>query len=374
MRSVLYITPSVELLGARISLVEFLTHLNRSAFRPVVISPSEGPLTEKLRSIGVATRVVRFGNWRKVKNWPFIPRAVHKIINIGREESASLWHCNEFWAFPYAYWSAKKLKIPTICHFRCSRKPRQLPPRKLKNYYVHKADQIIAVSKYQKTLFNQIREVDSKFTVIPNGVDIDRFSAANRMIFRDEVGINCNDFLVGMVGPVCEHKGVEEFLRAASLVIPEFDNLKFVVVGPEKSKAFLSRMSNLADSLNLNSHLSFTGFRSDISNIMAGLDLLVTPSRVEAFGRVLIEAMAAKTPVVASNVGGIPEIVSSSDYGVLVQPRNISEFAETITKLLKNKEERQTISEKALQHVKLHYTIQHHTRQIEQVYEKLLNS
>jgi len=132
--TIFYITPSVELLGARISLVELLRHLDRSRYRPVVICHRNGPLLDKLKDINVETRIIRFGNWRKPKYWPLIPFAIKQMVDLGKIEDARLWHSNEFWSFPYARLAANQLKIPAFSHFRCSRTPQQIPPRKIKNY------------------------------------------------------------------------------------------------------------------------------------------------------------------------------------------------------------------------------------------------
>ncbi len=372
--TVFYITPSVELLGARISLVELLKNLDKTRFHPVVVCPKPGPLVDKLNEIGVDNRIIRFGNWRKVKYWPLIPGAIYNITEAAREENISLWHSNEFWAFPYAYLSARRLNIPTICHFRCSRPPAQLPAHKLKNYYVHKADRIISVSKAQHILFKDIPEVKSKLIVIPNGVDYPRFQQGNGADFRREIGINGNEFLVGIVGPVSEHKGVEEFLHAASIIVKQIPNTRFAVVGPDRPKNFGIRMHQLAEELNLQNQIIFTGFRRDIASVMAGLDILVTPSRVEAFGRVLLEAMAAGTPVVASHVGGIPEIISDPDFGILVPPQYPDLFADQIIQLLTNEDRRKTIARNAQRHINEHFTIQLHALKVQDIYDEVLLS
>jgi glycosyltransferase involved in cell wall biosynthesis len=371
-RTIFYITPSVQLLGARVSLVELLTHLDKSRFRPVVVCPKDGPLPQRLAELGIETRIVRFGNWRKIKYWPLIPIALYNLFELAREEKVSLWHSNEFWAFPYAYLTSRRLKIPTICHFRCSRLPSQLPPKKIMKYYVHKANRIIAVSNSQRIIFKDIPEALAKFMVIPNGVNMNKFNQTDPSLFRRDIGMNGNEFLVGMVGPVSEHKGVEEFLIAASKAVAKLPNIRFAIVGPDKPPAFTSRMKKLAAELNISDRVVFTGFRDDIPNVMSSLDLMVTPSRVEAFGRVLLEAMATGIPIIASRVGGIPEIISSPDVGVLVAPQQPEPIADAIIDLLNNPSRRRHIIDQARNRAASLYSIEMHAAKIQDVYEQVL--
>ncbi len=370
--TICYITPSVELLGARISLIELLIHLDRTRYRPIVVCPKQGPLTDRLVQIDVDYRIVRFGNWRKGKHWILVPFALRSLVKLCRQEHVELWHSNEFWSFPYAYLTARFLGLPAISHFRCSRPKEQLPAWKMRAYLMHRADRIIAVSESQRAIFSDIPEVHDRFMVIPNGLDVTKFQPTDPGRFRKSCGIAEDAFLVGMVGPVSEHKGVEEFLRAAAIILKQHPSTRFAIVGPDRPRSFTIRMQSLVSELGIADRVIFTGFRHDIPNVMADLDLLVTPSRVEAFGRVLLEAMAIGTPIVASRVGGIPEIVSSEELGLLVPPRDAAGFAEAILRMLNDESFRKHLAANARLHVENEYSIQAHSRRVEAVYEQFL--
>jgi len=105
---------------------------------------------------------------------------------------------------------------------------------------------------------------------------------------------------------------------------------------------------------------------------MSALDTLVTPSRVEAFGRVLLEAMAAGTPVIASQVGGIPEVISEIDMGILIPPESPEKLAKAMVKISNDPDMRSTIIEKARARVESSFTIESHTKQVEAVYDHFL--
>lgn len=372
-KTICYITPSVELLGARISLIELLIHLDRLQFHPIVVCPKKGPLTERLKQIDVQHRIIRFGNWRKGKHWLYVPFALHSMTKLCRKESVALWHSNEFWSFPYAYLTARRLGLPAISHFRCSRPKEQLPAWKMRAYLMNRADRIIAVSESQRSIFSDIPEVENRFQVIPNGLDVHKFAPTAPDAFRTECRVTREDFLIGMVGPVSEHKGVEEFLRAAAILLTKHPKTTFAIVGPDRPRSFTLKMLALSHELGIHDRVIFTGFRHDIANIMASLDLLVTPSRVEAFGRVLLEAMAVGTPIVASRVGGIPEIVSSDELGILVPPLDAIQLAHAIFTLMTNTDLRQRIAKNARNHVEAEYSIKSHARHVEAIYTELLD-
>jgi len=372
--TIFYITPSVEMLGARISLVELLSNIDRNRYRPVVICHRDGPLLKKLADIDVKTHIVRFGNWRKVKYWPLIPFALRELISLSQQENVKLWHSNEFWSYPYARLAANRTGIPAISHFRCSRTHIQIPPRKIKNYLLPSADAIITVSKAQKRLFKEFSNLENRIRVIYNGVDFQRFKDADGLPLRAELKLKPDQLLIGIVGPVSEHKGVEDFIRAARFITQKYPDSVFLIVGPDRPRAFLEKMKLLVSELNIGSSIRFTGFRKDIPEIMSALDFLITPSRIEAFGRVLLEGMAAGTPVIASQVGGIPEIISTRDLGVLVPPNSPDKLSSAVFDLMNDNQRRNRIIRFAQEHVKAHFSIESHTREIEEVYEHFLTT
>ncbi|MBN1295791.1 glycosyltransferase family 4 protein, partial [bacterium] len=235
------------------------------------------------------------------------------------------------------------------------------------------ADTLITVSKAQKRLFKHFPEMHDRIRVIHNGVDVQRFMQADGNEFRRDIGVSPGQFLYGMVGPVSRHKGVEEFIRAAATIVRVDSEARFAVVGPDRPRAFLEEMKALVHSLQVEQNVIFTGFRDDIPEVMSGLDVLVTPSRVEAFGRVLLEAMAAGTPVIASQVGGIPEVISERDMGILVPPKSAEKLGEAMLVMLQDTSRRNQIIQVSQAHVARYFTIEKHTREIEMVYEAFLS-
>jgi glycosyltransferase involved in cell wall biosynthesis len=136
---------------------------------------------------------------------------------------------------------------------------------------------------------------------------------------------------VGVVGRLVPEKGVDVFLQAVSLVTSVIPSARFVVIGDGPLRAPLE---DRAEALGLAGAVTFTGFRSDAPHLIAGLDVLVVPSRSDGSPLVVCEAMAAGVPVVASRVGGLPDLVTHGDSGLLVRPEDPEDLARTLVSLL----------------------------------------
>jgi glycosyltransferase involved in cell wall biosynthesis len=159
---------------------------------------------------------------------------------------------------------------------------------------------------------------------------------------RDELGLPKQGQIAGLVGRLEQQKGVEFFLEAARKIANRDPTTRFVVVGDGPLMGSLTTRSRR---LGMEHRVHFLGWRKDIARVMGMLDLLVVPSLWEAFGIVILEAMAAGKPVVASRVEGIPEFVENGVHGRLVEPANVEELAEAISELLMDPERRARMGE-----------------------------
>jgi glycosyltransferase involved in cell wall biosynthesis len=178
-------------------------------------------------------------------------------------------------------------------------------------------DRGIAVSN---TIADAIQEYSSPglWSVIHNGIDV---SAFRRRVpagtKRRELGVDPAAAVVGVVARLSEEKGVDVFLRAASILASELPNVDFVVVGDGPQREALEMM---AHDLHLTGQLLFVGRRRDVPEILGAIDVLVVPSREESFGLVALEGVAAGVPTIASEVAGLREILEGVDLVKFVSP------------------------------------------------------
>ena len=162
-------------------------------------------------------------------------------------------------------------------------------------------------------------------------------------------GLDKTDILVGTVGALSAEKDQKTFLRAAKQVTEERENIKFFIVGKGR---MMKELITFTESLDISSNVIFTGYRKDINNSLAILDVWVLSSRKEGLGNALLEAMAAGLPIADTSAGGIPEVVRDGVGGILVDPGNHKELASAIVKLIDDRELRNRFGLENLERVK----------------------
>jgi glycosyltransferase involved in cell wall biosynthesis len=195
-------------------------------------------------------------------------------------------------------------------------------------------DRIVALTDGEKNDYERLSVCPSeKLLKIHSGVDIAQYmkSNGNMVAKKRSLGLDQNGTVIGFVGWLLPIKGPEYLIKAMEYVWPEHPEASLVFVG--KGGLDLDLRAQ-ALQMSANGRVKFLGWRNDINEIMPVFDMLVLPSLNEGMGRVLVEAMAAGKPVVASNVGGIPDLVRHGETGYLVPPADEKALADGIKKLL----------------------------------------
>ena len=202
-------------------------------------------------------------------------------------------------------------------------------------------DRIVALSEREKqdsTKFKIAHE--DKFVVIHSGVELDRFkelTSSEKQNFKKKLGIPENSLIVGTVGRLEPVKGPEFLIKAAKFIISKYPNTFFIFTGEGYLRENLEEQ---ALKLGLENNLIFLGWRADVTKVISIYDVFALPSLNEGMGRVLVEAMALGKPIVASNIGGITDLVAHGKNGFLVPTKNPKELAKYIQILLEDTEKR----------------------------------
>lgn len=207
---------------------------------------------------------------------------------------------------------------------------------------------ICLTSLHKKNLLEFLPLSEQQLEVIPNSVDCERFNPKNRSEeVRRGLGAKPGVALIGIASRLDPQKGQDTALQAMAILKKKNIPLQLVIVGENtlNEMNYLEVLKKTTQELGLEDRVHFTGYRADMENIMASLDALVMPSHCETFGRVLIEAMASKTPVIATRAGGVPDIIDSDSLGLLVSPQNPEELAAAMTKIATNPDLRYRLSE-----------------------------
>jgi glycosyltransferase involved in cell wall biosynthesis len=209
-----------------------------------------------------------------------------------------------------------------------------------------------------------------KFVTIHGGIDLAQVRSVqvDPAVKRKELGLPPEGPIIGTVGRLVPIKGHTWLLRAVPRVLSEFPQVRVVLIGDGPMQ---DELKELAAELGISPHVVFLGTRPDIPECLAALDLFVLPSLNEGMGRVLLEAMAVGCPVVATRVGGIPDIVADGTTGLLVPPRDDRALAEAILILLQDPSRRAAYGEAARRHVDGRFEVETMVRKIERLYDEV---
>jgi len=188
----------------------------------------------------------------------------------------------------------------------------------------------------------------NNISVIHSGVDLNCFkrSATESNPKRNELGIPSDYLVVGYVGWLIPIKGVTYLVNAMAEVVQRHPNSLLLLVGKGDEKGEEeTKLSKQVENLGIADNVRFLGWRPDVDEIMSCFDIFVLPSLNEGMGRVLVEAMATGLPIVASSVGGIPDLVKDGENGLLVPPANAGALEQAISDLLSDKSRRKHMGE-----------------------------
>ncbi len=197
-----------------------------------------------------------------------------------------------------------------------------------------RVDRFICASSFIRTALANEGISPKRLDVVYEGVDLVNLDTAPRVNLHETFSFPEGAPIVGNVGALDPDKGQRYLIKAAQLVILKIPNAQFLIVGQGVLEATLRRQIK---SLNLEKQVLLTGFRSDVLSLQKGFDVFVMSSLSEGLGTSVIDAMACGRPVVATNVGGLPELVDPGKTGQLVSPHDPQSLAEAILRILQDK-------------------------------------
>jgi glycosyltransferase involved in cell wall biosynthesis len=206
------------------------------------------------------------------------------------------------------------------------------------------ADKIVALTNGEKEDYISYKIAsERKLATICSGTDLNKFkelSLDEKLRTKKELRIPENSLVVGTVGRLVPVKGPEFLIEASKIIISKYPDTYFLFAGDGELRQSLEMK---ARQMGVNKNIIFLGWRDDVPKIISIFDIFVLPSLNEGMGRVLVEAMALHKPIVASRIGGIPDLVSHSKNGFLVPPKNTMELAKYIMVLLEDRRKRETM-------------------------------
>lgn len=320
-------------------LLKLIEGLDRDKYNPFFMAKDRGDLCCALINMKVEILSGVSGSVCKDS----ISRNILNIVNLARmllRNKINLLHINELgWNSEVAF-AAWLCRIPVVFHIHNKEEFTN------RNINCRIGARFLFVSEALLRECKAKEVVGSKAKVVYNPIDIKYFSCGRSI--RDELNIPEDLYVVGTIAQLCVRKGINTFLDTAEKVLKQMPNVMFLIVGPDAigEEEYALSLRKFAYESPFHKNIIFLGPRDDIPNVLACLDVFFLPTRSEPFGLVFAEAMAARVPVVASDVGGILEIIPSSEYGV-TKPLNQGMWHDDLICLLKNKEMRDRLAENA---------------------------
>lgn len=310
-----------------------------------------------------------------LKNY-FHPVQILKLRKFIQNNEIELIHADysrDLWTIVPAVIFLRKIPLVLIKHIGTMKAKRDF----LHRWIYRRVDYIVSISKViQENILATHPISPGKVGIIYHGVDFNKFNfdEAVRKQTRRILGVENEKILIGIIGRLQRAKGHFEFLEMAAVLSERYHHLQFVMIG-EASRGEESEAEQIKlkiNELNLENKLILTGYREDIPALLSAMDIFVFPSYAEAFGLVLIEAMAMKLPVVTANCDGVLDIVIENQTGQLVPPKDVNRLIQAVEKLILDKKLRQIYSENGFNRARDCFSEARMLDQLEGLYHRLI--
>jgi glycosyltransferase involved in cell wall biosynthesis len=374
-RHIIFLIDSLGLGGAERLLVTYLQHfpIDRFEARVCACNVRDGnPMADDIRRL---TQIpVDMLLMRRLTD----PRGLPRLLRYLHEQRADLIHTQLLSSNILGGIAGKMLGIPVVS----TQHIYDAPPKGTRSYWRrqlmwwvlrHCHDRIIAVSEGTRRHHLRMgRLAPDKIVTLYNGIDLSAFTAgfeANRQATRRALGIPPDAPLLITVAVLRPAKGIQYLLEALPAILEAMPEARYLVVG---SGDYEDHLKGLATSYGLADRVIFTGVRHDVPNLLSISDLFVLPTLDEALPTVLAEAMAAQKPIVASRVGGVPEMVEHGCNGLLVPPADPASLAHACLQVLQNPDQARAMACAGREIVEQRFNIQRQVGRLGDLYQQVL--
>lgn len=389
MKKIVFYCISTHLGGAEQSLLTLLKSLskkNETWSLNVVVPKTEGPLIDEIKKHNITYSVLsmplsileisrqessiftRLANFFSLLK---LPCYLWQLVQFVRKEKPDLIYTTGLKCHLFTGLTASLLNCQVVWHLRDI-----LKAGTFTNFFnlLGRQKNISLISNSAATA--QSVQLPSK--VIYNGFDFPLNSPEKNFLHK-KLNLNTNIPLVGILGVIANWKGQDDFLKiAADLVHEKQINAHFVIIGGEiydtKNESLgIKQLKDLASQLNISEKVHFTGFIKETNQALSSLTVLIHASKQpEPFGRVIVEAMINKTPVVASEAGGVVEIIENDQLGLLSPPSDIKDYSKKTAFLISNPQLAQEISDNAFSYCEKKFSKENYILSCEEFFLKVL--
>ena len=385
MKNILFIHQSAELYGSDKTLLLLLKNLDKNKFKPIVLLPFDGPLKEALENENIEVVIAPVLKlYRKL----FTPKnligffkdikAAFKIVNeLHKKHQFTLIYSNTL-AVLLGIMFAWKNNIKHLWHVHeIIEKPSLFKKAFVGLLTLKSNTHIVYNSQATKVFWELNKSIINKGVVIWNGIEINTPESSTSELFDIRKNLflaQPNEIILALVGRISRWKGQMILLDAFNNLVQKNENIKLVFVGapPPNQEKFQEDLEERITSFKLNDKVLIIPFQNEIHKIWQAIDIAVVPStEPEPFGMVAIEAMLAHKPIVASNHGGLTEIIENNATGFLVTPNSVQDLEIALEKLIQNEVLRKEMGEKGYLRVTTAFSVEQYVDSFEKFFEKI---
>jgi phosphatidylinositol alpha-mannosyltransferase len=354
-----------------------LRYLDPHLFEPSCVALINGAFVRKAQALGLPVTLLPMKHRADVK-------VIRELAHFLRANHIDLVHTHGVRTNVVGRAAARLAGIPVVTHVHSH--PRFDTDRSWKNLFNEALDRatrrwtarFLCVSQYLYERFRHEGVPAERLRVVPNGIELEYFQwgpqltiAAEKL--RSTLGLSSETKLISMVALFRPTKGVEIFLAALAQLRNIFTNVHGLLVGPFAPPSYQHRVEAYRRHLGLEPYVHLVDFQEDVRPALAASDLIVLPSiSCEGMPLSLLEAMALGRPVIASQVGGIAEIVHHGHTGLLVPPGDVHALAQAMQILLSNPQQMSAMGGNAQRFVQEHHDAKRCVRQVEKNYIEVL--
>lgn len=369
-----------QLGGGQLARLSLMEHLDRNVFTPILLTSKEGELAHEAakRNIqvhisNISGDIPRFPRKLLFKKPGLLVKTViqglfagYRLASTLKKLEADILHPNENLSRTISILSRIWLRIPLVTHID-GEWNKGITDIIMRRVFTVFYDKLIAVSDSVKNCFSN----QEKIVVIHEGINPAKFDNPEVHYLRNTLQINSEEIVFCTVGKVVDFKGQNLVLSVLQgLNKLGINKYKYIIIGtgPDEDK-----LKKYVQENNLSENVIFTGFRNDVYKLIPGMDFLIHPSLTEAFPLVIIESGFAKLPVIASNVGGVAEIIENNISGLLIEPNNKEQILDALVKFLSlPKAELRQMGLALNKTVSLQYSLDICVKKTEQIYKELM--
>ncbi len=334
----------------------------------VVILNRECDLTIELEKLKVKYKIITYGRQtiiEKISDYGTLP---FKLLYLYYKYRPIMVHANNAMAGRAAMIFKYLFNIPVLVQIRNN----TLPPRTLS--LISRADYFATVSK--ATMVEALpKELHKKNKIVYDGIDMQEYGFPH--LEQDNVSnffdIPINSIVIGMCSRLSEQKGIDDFLYAAKIITEKYNDVYFVHAGGIPKKGSKDNFIEQLASSSIGNFIWY-GYTNNMIKFWENVDIAVVPSSgPEAFGRVVIEAMAASTPVIATRSGGPDEIIDDNVNGILISMKDRQSLVQNIDRLINNSKERERLGQGGYKKVKMYFSAQSYSNKMQEYYQEIID-